>query len=129
MQVPNEHRKLLSQQDFPVEHLAAPWFSPEERETLRKFGRWMQALCTGSIAPFTDEQRHIIAAIRNETEPISEYEGLWLKYQQYQVQFTSANTAPTDDPEKVRLAYRAQLRDPETERFLKKLGIPEWDFD
>ena len=56
-------------------------FLPEEKEMLRKYGSWMQALANGGIEPYTAGQEHFIEVAKGRAAPRNQYEEVWIKYQ------------------------------------------------
>ena len=60
--VPAAHQVYLQQADFVPE--CPTVFSAEEQATLARYGRWMEALASGAIAPSTPDQEHFVRAAR-----------------------------------------------------------------
>lgn len=57
-------------------------FTEEERELLRKYGSWMNALENKDILPNTSEQVDFLNNIKNNvhSDDLSQYEKVWIKY-------------------------------------------------
>ncbi len=55
-------------------------FSRKEKEQLEKYGAWMQALASGLLQPYTQEQQRFIDVTKEIEAPISAFEALWVKY-------------------------------------------------
>lgn len=55
-------------------------FSRKEKEQLEKYGAWMQALASGLLQPYTQEQQRFIDVTKEIEVPISTFEILWVKY-------------------------------------------------
>jgi uncharacterized protein YifE (UPF0438 family) len=71
---PPDHAALLARRDFvfpPGEYTAA------EREVLTRFGRWLEALATGSILPTSPGQAQFVQCARGQREPETEFEHAW----------------------------------------------------
>lgn len=77
MAVPEEHQVYLRQSGFVPDCPAA--FSAEERTTLARYGRWMEALAAGLIAPATPEQQHFVQVVRGEAVPTTWFEQIRVK--------------------------------------------------
>ncbi len=74
MSQPADHAALLARRDFvfpPGEYTQA------EREILTKFGRWLEALATGSISPTTPGQQQFVETASGRREPETEFEHAW----------------------------------------------------
>jgi uncharacterized protein YifE (UPF0438 family) len=78
MPLPPEHSALLSQHDFVPE--PGGDFDDKEKALLVRYGRWLEALASGVLAPITDEQKHFVQAARGESPPGSAFESAWLKH-------------------------------------------------
>ena len=52
-------------------------------ETLSKYGNWATALASGETAPYSDKQRHFVAVCSGEVEAETDFEFLWLRYEEY----------------------------------------------
>ena len=55
-------------------------FSTEEIEMLEKWGRWFNALTSGTLKPFTDTQKRFISVAEGKEDPFSLQEAAWWKY-------------------------------------------------
>jgi uncharacterized protein YifE (UPF0438 family) len=77
MPLPGEHAALLARQDFAVP--PGGDFTPAERDLLTRYGRWMEALATGGLAPVTAEQERFVKVARGEQPPATEFERIWDK--------------------------------------------------
>jgi uncharacterized protein YifE (UPF0438 family) len=77
MPLPGEHAALLARRDFPVP--PGGEFTPAERDLLARYGRWMEALATGGLAPVTAEQERFVTVARGEQPPATEFERAWDK--------------------------------------------------
>jgi uncharacterized protein YifE (UPF0438 family) len=75
---PPEHAALLARHDFAVPPGDA--FTPEERELLQKYGRWLEALAAGTIAPTTAAQEQFVRVARGGGEPATDFERVWAKF-------------------------------------------------
>lgn len=73
---PKDHAAFLAQHDFVLPPGA---FTPAEAVLLRKYGRWMEALATGVLAPTTPSQEQFVRAARGEAEPTTDFELAWAK--------------------------------------------------
>lgn len=91
MGLPADHMAELRRGPFPVP--AVGDFDDPERELLSKYGYWMKALATGTLAPITPEQIQFVQAAKGETEPRSAFELVWAKYQ-----WTARRDDSQDDP-------------------------------
>lgn len=78
MNPPSDHAAYLARHDFVV---PPGDFTPAESQTLAKYGRWMEALAAGAIAPTTPTQEHFVRAARGEVEPSTDFERAWAKVQ------------------------------------------------
>ena len=73
---PEDHAEYIAQHDFVI---PPGDFTPVERELLTKYGRWMEALVSGAIAPVTPGQEQFLRVARGEGEPTTDFERVWLK--------------------------------------------------
>lgn len=78
MTPPSDHAAYLARDDFVV---PPGDFTPAESDTLTRYGRWMEALASGAIAPTTPTQEHFVRAARGEVEPSTDFERVWAKVQ------------------------------------------------
>lgn len=76
MSQPSDHAAYLARHDFVI---PPGEFTPAETELLTKFGRWMEALASGVIAPTTPSQEQFLRAIHGEAEPVTDFERVWAK--------------------------------------------------
>jgi uncharacterized protein YifE (UPF0438 family) len=97
MAVSKEHQAFLLQRDFIPSGPAV--FSTKEQMILARYGRWMEALATGVIAPATPEQQHFVQAARGEVVPRTRFEQIWVKVKQYSP--PSAQTSPVNQGRQV----------------------------
>jgi uncharacterized protein YifE (UPF0438 family) len=74
----SDHAAYLARHDFVV---PPGDFTQAESQTLAKYGRWMEALAAGTIAPTTPTQEHFVRAARGEVEPSTDFERAWAKVQ------------------------------------------------
>lgn len=81
----------MTSSETPLEHLSllrTPLklipplmeFSGCERELLRKYGTWLNALASGKLHPITDAQTQFVAVARGRQTPETEFELVWTKY-------------------------------------------------
>ena len=56
-------------------------FSEEELDILKEYGCWMEALLSHHIKPFTEGQKHFIAAVNGLVAAENIFEKVWIKYQ------------------------------------------------
>lgn len=82
MGLPPEHTTLLRQQDYTVHPTGV--LDERERLLLVRYGRWMEALSAGTIAPVTPEQERFVRVARGEIGSSSEFEQAWVKLRQAQ---------------------------------------------
>lgn len=75
------HKQYVREKGTFVIKCNAVIFTIEQVEMLLKFGHWFQALCDGTLKPFTEKQRRFIQAINGDREPFSEEEVVWSMYQ------------------------------------------------
>jgi uncharacterized protein YifE (UPF0438 family) len=80
MNIPDDHKKLLSQKDFR-HGCSREIFSEGEFEIFDDFGNWLSGLARGEIKSFTPEQRLFVLAAHGKAEPETPFERLWVKYQ------------------------------------------------
>lgn len=73
---PEDHAAYLAKHDFVI---PPGDFTPAEKELLTKYGRWMEALVSGAIAPTTPSQEQFVRVARGEGEPATDFERAWLK--------------------------------------------------
>lgn len=55
-------------------------FTNTEEEILIQYGEWMSALEKGILKPITIAQEHFIDVCKNNIQPETEYERVWMKY-------------------------------------------------
>src|SRR6185503_14092064 len=73
---PEDHAAYLAKHDFVI---PPGEFTPAEKELLTKYGRWMEALASGVLAPATPAQEQFARVARGEGEPSTDFERAWLK--------------------------------------------------
>jgi uncharacterized protein YifE (UPF0438 family) len=73
---PEDHAAYLAKHDFGI---PPGNFTPAEKELLTKYGRWMEALASGDLAPATAGQEQFVRVARGEGEPTTDFERAWLK--------------------------------------------------
>lgn len=76
MSHPTDHNTYLAKHDFVI---PPGDFTPAERDLLAKYGRWMEALATGALAPTTPSQDQFLRAAKGEAEPRTDFELAWAK--------------------------------------------------
>src|SRR5262245_53189974 len=73
----NDHEAYLTRRDFVIPHPDA--FTPDERDLLAKYGRWLEALAAGILKPTTPNQEQFVQTARGQREPQTEFERAWAK--------------------------------------------------
>lgn len=73
---PEDHAAYLARHDFVI---PPGDFTPAEKDLLTRYGRWMEALASGAIAPTTPSQEQFVRAARGGAEPATDFERAWLK--------------------------------------------------
>lgn len=91
MSSPGVHAILLARRDFPVP--PGGDFSPAERDLLTRYGRWLEALATGGVAPATPDQERFIRVARGEEYPATEFERVWEKLVRHRAEVARRFTA------------------------------------
>jgi uncharacterized protein YifE (UPF0438 family) len=76
MQRPTEHAVLLARRDFVI---PPGDFTDAERELLVHYGRWLDALASGTIHPQTPGQAQFVMVARGQREPETDFERAWVK--------------------------------------------------
>jgi uncharacterized protein YifE (UPF0438 family) len=76
MSQPADHASYLARHDFVI---PPGDFTPGEVETLTKYGRWLDALASGSLKPTTPTQEQFVRVARGESEPATDFERVWAK--------------------------------------------------
>jgi uncharacterized protein YifE (UPF0438 family) len=71
---PPDHAALLARRDFVI---PPGEFTPAERELLTKYGRWLEALAVGAIAPTTPGQEQFVAVAQGQRAPETDFERAW----------------------------------------------------
>jgi uncharacterized protein YifE (UPF0438 family) len=71
-----DHRAFLERRDFPIPRGD---FTPAERALLAKYGRWLEALASGTLLPLTPSQEQFVKVARVQAEPGTEFEKAWTK--------------------------------------------------
>jgi uncharacterized protein YifE (UPF0438 family) len=80
MSIPEKYQRYFKK-PFVIKCLkASEVFTQEEIHLLKKYGNWMKALMDGEIVPATQEQERFVRACKEEAEPESQYERLWMRY-------------------------------------------------
>lgn len=77
MGLPIEHTALLRQHDFVIP--AHYELDESERLLLLRYGRWLEALSSGTLQALTPEQEHFVRVARGSDEPRTEFERAWVK--------------------------------------------------
>jgi uncharacterized protein YifE (UPF0438 family) len=73
---PEDHAAYLARHDF----VGPPGdFTPTEKELLTKYGRWMEALASGAIAPTTPGQEQFVRVAGGAGDPSTDFERVWRK--------------------------------------------------
>jgi uncharacterized protein YifE (UPF0438 family) len=96
MGAPSDHANYLSLHNFPVNCPGA--FSDEERDILVRYGRWMEALASGAIAPSTPRQQEFLQVARGERPAETPFERAWQKWRDDRLARTLGAPAPTSSP-------------------------------
>lgn len=73
---PADHAAYLSKHDFVI---PPGDFTPAEIELLTKYGRWMEALVSGALAPTTPSQEQFVRVAHGAGEPATDFERAWAK--------------------------------------------------
>jgi uncharacterized protein YifE (UPF0438 family) len=76
MEMPSDHKSFLDRRDFAI---PPGDYTPGERALLAKYGRWLEALAGGAIAPLTPTQEQFVRVVRGEAEPTTDFERAWMK--------------------------------------------------
>jgi uncharacterized protein YifE (UPF0438 family) len=80
MNAPPDHQALLRRKDFKPE-VARGVLDFTEITLLRKYGHWLNGLVNGTIKPVTLAQKHFLQVHQGESEPETDYERVWRRYQ------------------------------------------------
>ena len=96
-----EQTALTRRAGFPIP--ASAELDQAERGLLTKHGHWLEALCNGTLAPTTPEQRHFVLVARGEAVAESAFEIAWSKCQ------PAANPAPAQGGPLELAGHLAQL--------------------
>jgi uncharacterized protein YifE (UPF0438 family) len=75
-QHPADHAALLARRDFVI---PPGDFAEPERELLARYGRWLEALASGAVAPATPGQEQFVKVARGERDPETDFERVWVK--------------------------------------------------
>ncbi len=78
---PDDHAAYLAKHDFILP--PGDDFTDAERDLLRKYGRWMDAIASGVLQPTTVSQEQFLLAARGERDPQSDFEKSWAKVMQW----------------------------------------------
>lgn len=73
------HKSYLDRRDFAI---PPGDFTPAEKTLLARFGRWMEALASGALAPLTPAQEQFVRVSRGLAKPAAEFEVAWIKVMQ-----------------------------------------------
>lgn len=73
---PDDHAAHLARHDFVI---PPGDFTPTEKDLLIRYGRWMEALASGALAPATPGQEQFVRVARGEGEPATDFERVWAK--------------------------------------------------
>jgi uncharacterized protein YifE (UPF0438 family) len=76
MELPGDHKSFLDRRDFVI---PPGDFTPAERTLLAKYGRWLEALASGTLLPLTPTQEEFIRVARDQAEPSTDFEHAWMK--------------------------------------------------
>lgn len=118
MSVPKEHQYYLHQFGFVPNNPAA--FNDEERTILARYGRWMEALASGVIAPATPEQEHFLQSVNGKANPVSRFEEIWLKVKRYQNGVDPVAASPIS--QQAESVSGGQMDLPKLQAMLRQLG-------
>lgn len=72
---PPDHAALLARRDFV---LPPGDFTPAEVDLLTRYGRWLEALAAGAIAPTTPAQEQFLEVAAGRREAESDFERAWV---------------------------------------------------
>lgn len=72
-------------------------FNRDEEDILVRYGEWMSALEKGILKPITKAQRHFIEVCKNNMQPETEYEKIWMKYKR-RIQWEEKYGDTSDEP-------------------------------
>ncbi len=81
MSHPNGHAAHLAKHDFIIP--PGDDFTAAECDLLRKYGRWMDALVSGTLEPTTPSQEQFLLVARGGREPQTDFEKVWAKVAQW----------------------------------------------
>lgn len=74
-----EHARLRSERlTLPDEVLNE--LTTREAQLLTRYGRWLEGLAAGELAPLTLEQSRFVDVASGKLEPVTEYERVWIRY-------------------------------------------------
>ena len=73
---PTDHAAYLARHDFRI---PGDGYTPTEIDLLTRYGRWLEALAAGAIAPMTPGQERFVRSARGEVEPETDFERVWAK--------------------------------------------------
>jgi uncharacterized protein YifE (UPF0438 family) len=77
MKAPPDHLAFLKRRDFVL--CCDDIFNEQERDLLFRYGRWFEALTTNLITPLTPNQVRFLQVDRDEIEPETTFELVWMK--------------------------------------------------
>jgi hypothetical protein len=89
-----DHATFLSQQDFVVP--ATTPLDEHERSLLLRYGRWLEALASGSLEAVTPEQKQFVRVVQGGALPSTEFERVWVKYSKTQPRSVEPDGEPLD---------------------------------
>jgi Protein of unknown function, DUF len=78
MSTPADHQDWLRRDGFPVPP-GGEILTDAERQLLGKFGHWMTALTSGTIAPVTPDQERFLRVHHGDEPPTTPFEVAWAK--------------------------------------------------
>ena len=58
----------------------ADFLTREEKDKLRRYGPWLEALVTGELHPISRSQEEFVAAVKGSSDHGTEWSELWLKH-------------------------------------------------
>lgn len=97
----NQHLNYIASKGLFIVDCNKKIFSKEELELLSKYGHWFNALTSGELEPFTNQQMDFIMVARFNKLPITMEEKVWYKY-------LKRKQLETEDENKLFLQYHIE---------------------
>jgi Uncharacterized protein conserved in bacteria len=97
-------------------------FTKDEEDILIQYGEWMSALENEILKPITIAQKHFVDVCKNNTQPETKYEKIWIKYKR-RMQWEDKYGDTSDRPPVILQRHWQGLTVPDNDHFTNTYQI------